>query len=1020
MGTFFINLDASSFYTTDAPTLEIILDGVVVSSSTIDSTFSGAMFNLTFSGDYPSSLSFRFSDASSESARSVYIDAVSINGNNVDASYFSSVALAQNETSNLDTASIQNFFTVVDPSIDDFGAFTHEGTAASEVVNGSANDDVIDAGEDNDIAKGGAGNDQIAGGGGNDIIRGGTGNDTILGEEGNDLIKGEDGDDVISGGAGLDNLQGGAGNDTILGGAGNDILVGGAGNDTHYGGDGNDIIKGEIGDDMLYGGGDNDRLDGGDGSDQLFGEVGNDTLEGGAGNDLLDGGLGNDRLKGEDGNDTIDGGAGNDKIQGGVGEDTIDGGDDNDTIFGDAGIDNILGGAGTDRLYGGDDNDTIDGGDGLDRVEGDAGDDTLNGGAGNDTVNGGIGNDTVNGDTGNDRVRGNDGDDIVNGGDGNDFVHGDEGNDTVHGDAGNDNVQGNDGDDTLYGDAGFDKVFGGAGNDEVHGGDDGDRVYGGIGSDTLYGDAGNDRIYASGEHNATTITYNTRDSVFSEDFAGGTNGFVYSDGGFGGSDPGSTNYAFGNYYTGFGTGGSVYVYTNGGDSTPRTNISGNYSKEFTLTEDQTDLNVSFDYRASHATSHSTGEDLRVFVEIDGVRYGANGNDYILEIKAGDTNVNAFNNLKVDIADLAAGTHTISFGILKTASNSSTDDSYVVFDNIDIGRDNVETITTLNTMDEGESNTLYGGEGLDSLYGSAGNDALYGGADNDALYSGTVGGVQDLIDNVIASNAGVVYDAGTNSFYQFVSGSFTHAQAESGANAATLNGLSGTGSLVSITSQSESDLVEGLTGSNYAWVNGSDAAAEGSWVYSGGTDDGVEYWSGGAGGSATNGAFAQWYSGAPIDSNADYDYSIFLGSNFDGEIYSYLGSYATNYVVEWDASTLQVNSGVNTLNGGDGFDKLYGAAGHDIFEFDSSVGIDSVYDFDTVTGDQLDISALISFDAASDDIADFLRATESNGDTILAVDSDGASNGVNFTNFAVLQDTTGIDVAALLANGDLIT
>ncbi|MEM9468548.1 MAG: type I secretion C-terminal target domain-containing protein [Pseudomonadota bacterium] len=1019
MQSFTLTLNASSFYSTDAPTLEILLEGVVVASFVVDSSFTSSVFALQYTGDYPSSLSFRFNDSLTENNRSISINAVEINGNTVDTSYISAGTIAQNETSNIDTASNSSFFNAVDPTIADFGTITVAGTDGSEVVKGAGEDDVIDAGEDADIVKGGAGNDQIAGGGGNDIIRGGTGSDLILGEEGNDLIKGEDGDDHIVGGEGLDNLQGGAGADLLSGGAGNDTLDGGLDNDTLYGGDGNDILKGQDGDDTLFGGNNDDRLEGGAGRDQLFGEVGNDALEGGDGADLLDGGLGNDRLKGQEGDDTINGGDGRDKVQGGIGNDTLDGGLDNDTVLGEDGDDEIYGGDGNDRVYGGNDNDTIDGGDGLDRVEGDAGNDIVNGGAGNDTVGGGTGSDTLNGDAGNDRVRGNEDDDIVNGGEGNDIVMGDEGNDTVNGDAGNDNVQGNDGDDFVYGGAGLDKVFGGTGNDEVHGGADSDRVYGNEGSDIIYGDEGNDRLYASAEQVVTTIDYSERDSVYSEDFNGGVNGYTYSDGGFGGSDPTGTNYAFGNYFTGFGTGGSVYVYTDGANNTAQTNISGNYSNTFTLAEDQAGLNLSFDYRAFHATSHSAGEDLQIFVEIDGVRYGANGNDYVLEIQAGDTNVNAFQNLKVDIGDLTAGTHTIRFGILKTASNSATDDSYVVFDNIDIGRDIDRSVTTMNVMDEGESNTLYGGAGFDSLYGSAGNDTLYGGADNDALYSGSSGGIQDQIDAILAGNSGVIYSADTNSFYQFVSGSFTYAQAEAGANAATINGLNATGSLVAITSQLENDLVEGLTGTNYAWINGSDAATEGTWVYSGGVNDGETYWTGGASGSVSSGAYANFYNGAPIDTD-DYDYSVFLGSGYNGEVFSYLGSYATNYVVEWSASSLANASGINTLNGGDGFDSLYGAAGHDIFVFDNTNGIDRVYDFDTLTGDQIDISDLISFNDGVDDISDFLRLTENNGDTLLAVDVDGAVNGQNFVNLASFEDTTGLDLNTLMTNGDIIT
>lgn len=1021
MSSFFITIDASSIYSVDAPTLELLVDGQVVSSANIHSGYTATSFTLDFTGSFPSSFSLRFQDGSSESGRSVTINSISINGQDVSLTFLSTTTLSHTQESTVNTSSIDHLFALTNPTVADFDTVTHQGTSTSEVLNGTANNDVIIADGDADIAKGGAGNDQISGGDGNDILKGGSGNDLIIGDAGNDLIKGEDGDDYLLGGSGLDNLIGGAGNDVQNGGADNDTLSGGTGDDILYGGSGNDLLKGEADNDILYGGADNDRLIGGDGIDRLYGEDGNDVLEGDAGDDILDGGAGNDRLRGGDGNDTLTGSAGTDKLEGHAGDDILNAGDDNDTALGGAGNDIIDGGAGNDRLYGGDDVDTITGGSGLDRVQGDAGDDILNGGDDNDTVWGGEGNDTAHGDAGNDRVLGHEGNDTVYGDAGNDFVHGNEGNDTVSGGDGNDNVTGDEGDDIVNGNDGFDKVFGGAGNDTVHGDSGNDRVYGNEGSDTVYGDEGNDRLYASAEQIVTTIHYTERDSVYSEDFSGGTNGYTYSDGGFGGSDPGAADNVFGNHYTGMGTGGSVYVYGRGENGSTHTDLSGNWSTNFTLAANETDLNLNFDYRMLHFASNTAGEDVQLFAEINGVQYGLSGNNYITEVLGGPgSNVDTgFVNVSIDIPDLSAGTHTISIGLLKTSADSSSDISYVIFDNVDIGRDIDHTVTHRNVMDDGESNTLYGGDGFDTLYGSAGNDVLYGGADNDALYSGTTVGLQEQIDTILASNADVVYDAAANSFYKFFSGALTYDQANAAAQGETLNGLNGNGYLVTITSQAENDLIEGLTGTNYAWINGSDADTEGSWVYTDGPETGTQYWQGNETGSAVNGAYTNWYTGgAPLDSNGDYDYSLFLGSSFSGQHYAYLGTYQANYVVEWDASSLGSNLATNTLNGGDGFDALYGADGHDIFAFDNLNGVDSVYNFDTSTGDQIDVSDLLNFNLG-DDIADYLQLTDSGPDTLLAADIDGAANGSNFVNIASFRDTAGLDLTTLMNDGDII-
>ncbi len=77
---------------------------------------------------------------------------------------------------------------------------------------------------------------------------------------------------------------------------------------------GSDIIDGLAGDDTLYGG---------DGLDTLYGNIGNDTLFGGSSADVLFGGSGDDSLSGDNQNDTLDGGAGADTLTGGKGNDVF-------------------------------------------------------------------------------------------------------------------------------------------------------------------------------------------------------------------------------------------------------------------------------------------------------------------------------------------------------------------------------------------------------------------------------------------------------------------------------------------------------------------------------------------------------------------------------------------------------------------------------------------------------------------------------------------------------------------------
>ena len=63
MATFDLYLDLSSVYVGTAPTFEVLVDGVVVSSFSVSSTFTPiTLSGLSYTGDAPGYLSFRFHD----------------------------------------------------------------------------------------------------------------------------------------------------------------------------------------------------------------------------------------------------------------------------------------------------------------------------------------------------------------------------------------------------------------------------------------------------------------------------------------------------------------------------------------------------------------------------------------------------------------------------------------------------------------------------------------------------------------------------------------------------------------------------------------------------------------------------------------------------------------------------------------------------------------------------------------------------------------------------------------------
>ena len=368
MGSFLFTFDATtSFSGGNAPLMELLIGGVVVSSIEMQSGANRYNVLLDYSGLSPSSFSFRFAGSSGDPGDSINITSAYINNTALNiATDLTATMLAQSQSSAVSAAtSLYGHVAPTLPAPDvtgtggDDGALN--GTNAADSIDGLGGNDRIRGYGDDDAINGGDGADFIFGEGGNDTILGGNGNDVLFGNAGNDILYGEADNDYLIGGDGDDLLNGGAGNDGLLGDAGDDILFGEDGDDTLSGDAGDDLLFGDAGNDTLVGGADNDSIAGGTGNDRLYGDSGDDLLSGGDGDDLIYGGTGNDIASGGAGNDQIFGGDGTDELAGGDDDDSVYGGDGADTLSGDAGNDTIVGGAGADTIDGGDDNDILHG-----------------------------------------------------------------------------------------------------------------------------------------------------------------------------------------------------------------------------------------------------------------------------------------------------------------------------------------------------------------------------------------------------------------------------------------------------------------------------------------------------------------------------------------------------------------------------------------------------------------------------------------------------------------------------------
>jgi Ca2+-binding RTX toxin-like protein len=991
MQGFFLTLTSSATFGIDAPNIDILIDGVVFTSfSESEVTGLGSTtqtFYIPYTG-VPASIGARINDGSAEVGRTVTLDNVLINGRDIrDATLMggqgqqATFSFADNLDFNMTDTTWM--FGQQAPTIGMFGTPTYVGTAAMDFHNGSKTElDVIDLGDghdtangnqDNDIIFGGLGNDKLVGAAGIDVLVGGAGNDTLRGQLGDDILYGEDGDDTIYGNEGNDVLNGGLGNDLMngfddddimYGEAGVDRLLGGTGNDRIYGGDDKDFLYGEEGNDHIYGGTGNDIIDGGDGDniidggdgndriyggaavDTIVGGAGLDTIYAGAGDDTIDGGDDNDRIEGNDGNDIINGDAGQDNISGGAGDDTIDGGtsadtlhgddgndivnggDHNDTLYGDLGNDTLNGDAGSDRVYGGDGDDDVSGGTGNDFLYGDAGADTLNGGSGSDRLYGGVGADTLNGGDHDDTIDGGDGNDILNGDGGHDILRGDAGADTLNGGNGNDNLFGGDGDDNLNGGDGVDRLKGGIGNDTLHGGNDDDVLAGEDGDDIIYGDAGNDKLY--GQAGNDTLHGGDGDDKIS-----GREGNDILNGNAGND---SLTYDGIDVIDG---GADTDTLTVSGYDTVTIDFSSGLATNVEVIDMANqngiaavnNLQISMADIAAHTDSGSitiTGD-----LGLDQVNFSLTG----FEVRGADVTINS-----VDYAEFTLGGSTafIQIGLVYNGSvlapsgggGGGGGNTPTTGDDFLTGTAAADTISGLAGNDtiigDDGHDILNGDEGNDSVYGGRGNDTINGGDGNDILYASLTGSIEQGVNpaTVEANNSGVFYNSDTGNFYQFVSASVTQGAASAAAAATTINGIAG--HLATITSSAENTFIGNLTGTSFAWIDGTDSATEGTFVWTEGPDSGTQFWT-------DVGNYQNFYQSTPTTNSGARDNVLFLGDTYSDTWYAWESAYNTNYVIEWEGGAITQETIIgydsrnetNYLNGGDGDDTLHGSMGNDV-------------------------------------------------------------------------------------------
>ncbi|THF65559.1 hypothetical protein E6C76_08240 [Pseudothauera nasutitermitis] len=585
---------------------------------------------------------------------------------------------------------------------------------------------------------------------------------------------------------------------------------------------------------------------------------------------------------------------------------------------------------------------------------------TLSGGSGRDIVLGGSGNDTLYGDAGNDTLNGGAGDDVIYAGAGNDVLYGGEGNDSLYGEAGNDTLDGGAGNDYLVGGNGSDTYLFrvGSGQDRVYNYDAStNRIdvvrFEDVASDGLSGvfRAGDDLILAYGESDRVTLRSHYLGNSYQ------VNRFEFSDGKSltvnqlyaaydiqlsEGND--SITFTASNERIDGGAGDDV-IYAGAGNDVLYGG-EGNDSLYGEAGNDTLDGGAGNDYLVGGNGSDTylfrvgSGQD-RVYNydastnRIDVVRFEDVASDGLSGVfRAGDDLILAYGESdRVTLRSHYLGSnYQVNRFEFSDGKSLTVNQLYAAYDiQLSEGNDSITFTASNERIDGGAgddviyagagNDVLYGGEGNDSLYGEAGNDTLDGGAGNDYLVGGNgsdtylfrVGSGQDRVYN---------YNASTNRIDVV---RFEDVASDG------LSGVFRAGDDL-ILAYGESDRVtlrSHYLGSNYQ-VN--------RFEFSDGKSLTVN----------------QLYAAYDIQLSEGNDSITFTASNEridggagDDVIYAGAGNDVL-YGGEGNDS-LYGEAGNDTLDGGAGNDYLVGGTGSDTYLFGRGYGQDTVYDYDTTSG-----------------------------------------------------------------------
>ena len=218
----------------------------------------------------------------------------------------------------------------------------------------------------------------------------------------------------------------------------------------------------------------------------------------------------------------------------------------------------------------------------------------------------------------------------------------------------------------------------------------------------------------------------------------------------------------------------------------------------------------------------------------------------------------------------------------------------------------------------QGDTVGGSGGNDILYGDGGNDNVWGAADNDTLYGG------DGVDTLGGGNGDdVIYgDAGIDNLWGGIGNDELHGG-------------------------SENDELGGSTGNDELFGDGGNDTLWGSWgndtLHGGDNDDSLGGFRGADELHGDGGNDSLWGSQENDTLHGGSGNDLLGGGTHDDQIFGDGGN-----------DSLFGGSGNDTLTGGAGDDEMTGGTGADMFIFGTGFGSDTLFYFNQVHGDRLQI------------------------------------------------------------------